>query len=115
MPSDADPLKYGFDTLRAAERISQFVAGRTFEEYLNNDMLRSAVERQFEIIGEALNALRRHAPEAAARVLDLPPVVAFRNLPIHGYASINDALVRDVATTELPGLIGVLKSVVVRP
>ena len=42
------------DGLTACRVIAQFVAGRTFEDYEANLMLRSAVERQFEILGESL-------------------------------------------------------------
>ena len=47
-------------------------------------MLRSAVERQFEIIGEAFTGLRRVDPSLAATIPDLPRIVAFRNVLIHG-------------------------------
>ena len=44
--------KYLWDAVQAADRIRRFVAGKTFDDYKNNDLLRSGVERQFEIIGE---------------------------------------------------------------
>jgi len=49
-------------------------------------MLRSAVERQFEIIGEALGTLARIDATIAARNPELRDIVAFRNILIHGYA-----------------------------
>ena len=61
-------------------------------------MLRSAVERQFEIVGEALNNLSGVDPDRPALIPGLPRIVAFRNVLIHGYASVDDALVWEVAT-----------------
>jgi uncharacterized protein with HEPN domain len=46
--------KYLWDMRRAGQLVAQFTAGRDFDAYLADIMLRSAVERQFEIIGEAL-------------------------------------------------------------
>ncbi len=71
-------------------------------------MVRSAVERQFEIIGEALNQLSRADPTLAARVPDPRRLVAFRNILIHGYATVDDNIVWDAATTRLPELSAVL-------
>ena len=51
-------------------------------------MAQAAVERKFEIIGEALNQLAKLDGAMAARIPDLPQVVAFRNQLIHGYANI---------------------------
>ena len=52
--SPAKPLQ---DIVDAGRAIQQFVAGRTLAQYRDDLMLRSAVERQFEIIGEAMNRL----------------------------------------------------------
>ena len=57
-------------------------------------MLRAAVERQFEIIGEALARLRKLDPEVCSAVTDAGRIIAFRNILIHGYADVDDA--RDV-------------------
>lgn len=79
-----DPRALLWDAREATLAIAAFIAGRTIEEYLADRMLRSAVERQCEIIGEALNQLRAVAPGIAASVPDLRRAVAFRNLLIHG-------------------------------
>jgi uncharacterized protein with HEPN domain len=50
-----DSKAYLWDARAAADAIAAFVAGRTFEHYKSDLLLRSAVERQFEIVGEALN------------------------------------------------------------
>ncbi len=67
-------------------------------------MLRSAVERQFQIISDALNKLSRLDPATAAEISDLPRIVASRNVLVHGYAVIDDELVREVSTRRAPDL-----------
>ena len=62
------------------------IAGRDFAEFDTDIMLRSAVERQFEIIGEALGTLARVDATIAARIPEFRDIVAFRNILIHGYA-----------------------------
>ena len=62
------------------------------------------MERQFEIIGEALNRLSKEAPDLARRVPDLRKIVGFRNVLIHGYAVIDDGRVWEIVTTLLPPL-----------
>jgi uncharacterized protein with HEPN domain len=54
--------------------------------YAANEMAQAAVERKFEIIGEALNQLAKLDDAFAARIPDLPQIVGFRNQLIHGYA-----------------------------
>ena len=93
------------DVRQAAELISQFVSERTFEEYTQNPMLRSAVERQFEIVGEALNRLKKDESAVLSRIPDHNRIVAFRNILIHGYDVIDDGVVWDVANFHLPELL----------
>lgn len=88
----ADPRTYLWEARQAAVLVVQFVEGRTWDDYSKDRMLRSAVERQFEIVGEALNKLRRTDETLAAQIPDLPGIVVFRNLLIHGYATVDDRL-----------------------
>jgi uncharacterized protein with HEPN domain len=67
-------------------------------------MLRSAVERQFEIIGEALAQLARLDGKIVARVSEHRRIIAFRNILIHGYADIDERLVWDIVQAKLPVL-----------
>ena len=97
-----------WDAHRAAVLIATFVDGKEWADYADDAMLRSAVERQFEVVGEALNRLARVDPEIAAQIDDLPRIVAFRNVLIHGYATIDDPIVWQVATDRIGGLIVLL-------
>lgn len=58
-----DPKGYVFDILQACKHIQQFTAGKNFDDYRSDILLKSAVERQLTIIGEAINKLRREAPD----------------------------------------------------
>ncbi|MFA7105650.1 MAG: HepT-like ribonuclease domain-containing protein [Dysgonamonadaceae bacterium] len=71
-----DPRAYLWDVREAADAILGFVAGVTFDAYAANPLLHSAVERKFEIIGEALNQFSKADPALAARIPDLPRIVA---------------------------------------
>lgn len=96
--------KYLYDIQQAAERIVEFTAGKGFEDYRSNPMLRAAVERQFEIIGEALVRLVRLAESLACRITEHRRIVDFRNILIHGYADVDDRVVWDVVQTKVPVL-----------
>jgi uncharacterized protein with HEPN domain len=90
-----------WDALRSADNIRQFVEGRTPEDYLADRLLRSAVERQFTIIGEALSKLSKLTPTVAGRIPALREIISFRNLLIHGYAAISDARVWHILEHDL--------------
>ena len=96
--------KYLWDILHSAELIGEFVSGKSLQDYLGDVFLRSAVERQFQIIGEALAQLAQRDPEMAKSIPELPRVVAFRNILVHGYADVDDELVWGVLRTSLPAL-----------
>lgn len=97
-------VKYLFDVQSAATALAGFVAGRDWDGYQRDAMLRAAVERQFEIIGEALAQLGRRDPALLARIDDHRRIIAFRNILIHGYADVDDALVWDIVQTRLAPL-----------
>ena len=65
-----DPRKYLFDIQDAAQRLVDFTADKDFDAYLADDVLRSAVERQFTVIGEAVTQLARLDSETARYVTD---------------------------------------------
>ena len=82
--------------------MAEFVAGTGFDDYTGNAMLRAAVEREFEIIGEALARLARLDEDLVSGISDYRRIIAFRNILIHGYAEIDDRLVWDIVESKLP-------------
>lgn len=97
----ADAGKLLWDAQQAAERIARFTANKRFSDYEADELLRSAVERQFEIIGEAFNRLVKVDVLVAEQIPDLPRIIAFRNVLIHGYATVDNRLVWGVIETNL--------------
>lgn len=73
--------------------------------YSGNEMAQAAVERKFEIIGEALNQLTKLDSGLASRISDGPQIVAFRNQLIHGYAKVRVGTVWNVMQSALPPLV----------
>jgi uncharacterized protein with HEPN domain len=93
-----------YDIQQAADAIASFVEGKTPEDYLRDLLLRSGVERQFQIIGEALNRLSKVEPELVAQIEDFRDIISFRNILVHGYDVVTDEIVWANATGKLPSL-----------
>ncbi|HVT80573.1 MAG TPA: HepT-like ribonuclease domain-containing protein [Phycisphaerae bacterium] len=66
--------------------------------------LRLAVERAFEILGEALTQIRKISPETAEKISDYRAIISFRNVLIHGYSTVKHDITWDIVQTELPTL-----------
>ncbi len=99
-----DPAAFLWDVHEATQRIREFVADRDFSTYSSTVLVQSAVERQFEIIGEALSQLSKIAPDLASRIPDRRQIIAFRNILIHGYAALDQVVVWRVIQDHLPVL-----------
>jgi uncharacterized protein with HEPN domain len=93
-----------FDVRQAVELLAQFTADKDLADYLGDVLLRSAVERQFEIIGEALAQLTKRDAKLAERISQRRRIIDFRNVIIHGYSEVDDELVWDVLQSNLPTL-----------
>lgn len=93
-----------WDIAEAAAAIDAFINGLDLDRYAQSPLVHSAVERKFEIIGEALGQLAKLDPGSAARITDANWIVAFRNLLIHGYAVVEHARVFRTVCESLPVL-----------
>jgi uncharacterized protein with HEPN domain len=90
---EREAKKLLLDILTSCRAIRDFTSGKSFHDYEQTRQLRSATEREFEVIGEALNRLRKSAPEATANISSTEAIIAFRNRIIHSYDSVDDLIV----------------------
>ncbi|MEX0886152.1 MAG: HepT-like ribonuclease domain-containing protein [Phycisphaeraceae bacterium] len=81
---------YLHDMLDACRAIEQHVAGRTLADYQQQRTIRSAVERELFVIGEALAAVRRLEPEMVEHITDAARIIGLRNQLAHAYFSVHD-------------------------
>lgn len=88
--------------LNAVQNVANDTAGMALEEFESDRRTRQLVERNFEIIGEAVNRLRNHDPSVAVRISSHNQIVAFRNALIHGYDRIDYAKVWQAIQESLP-------------
>jgi uncharacterized protein with HEPN domain len=94
--------KYLYDIQHAIALLQEFTGGKALADYEREPMMRAAVERKFEIIGEALAQLAKSDKETVDGISEYQRIIAFRNILIHGYADVVDRLVWDVVETKLP-------------
>lgn len=88
----------------ASDRIAGFIEGLDEAGYVADPLRRSAVERQLEIIGEALKNPRNTDPSTAQGIPDLARIIGLRNVLAHGYAVVDDSVVWSAAAARVPEL-----------
>lgn len=100
-----EDLKLLYDIEQAALLITQFTQGKAFDDYLCDALLRAGVEREFEIIGEAINRLQRDNSALADRIHDYKKIIAFRNVLTHRYDVIKHEIVWQAVEERVPLLL----------
>jgi uncharacterized protein with HEPN domain len=100
-----DVQKYLADIQASYLHIQDFTQGQTIEDYREDVKTQAAVERQFEIIGEAVSQMIQAVPEMERALSDASKIVAFRDYLLHGYASVSYKLVWGFLEGSLPRLI----------
>lgn len=103
------------DIRQAATLIRQFADKRTVQDYAGDAMLRSAIERQFEVIGEAVNRLTKLDPTTASRISQRRRIIDFRNILIHGYDLVDTNVAWDVVQNDLRTLLREVEALLSEP
>ena len=91
-----------YDIQQAGMLVGRFTGGKTFGHYAHDPLLRSGVERQLEIIGEALNQFAKIDPERVTRITDYRRIIALRNILVHGYAKVDHRVIWNIVEHSLP-------------
>ena len=89
------------DAAEACRHIQEFTHDMDYSRFAESALVRSAVERQLEIIGEALNKASNMDASLAYTVPEIPRIVGLRNRLIHGYDQVDDQLVWDIVITKI--------------
>ena len=95
--------KYLFDIQVSIYSIDSFIGeNKDFNEYVKNKLLRRAVEREFQIIGEAITNLKKIDNEI--EVSFYRQIIGLRNQITHSYDSIDDSTIWGIVINHLPVL-----------
>ena len=103
------------DIRDAAAFIREVTRAKTLEDYRSERLLRQAIERNFEIIGEAVNRLAQLDPGTAGRITKHRRIVDFRNVLTHGYDLIDHRIVWSTIEEEVPVLLAEVEALLGRP
>ncbi len=101
-----DPRAFLWDVREAARAIQAFTVGLDAKAFVSDEMVQAA-------IGEALNQLTKLDAALAARVPDVPQIVAFRHQLIHGYATVSPETVWHITQNALPGLLATVQGLLI--
>ena len=95
--------KWLYDILEAINSIDEYIGkNRIFKDYEENKQLRRSIEREVEIIGEAVNRIKKRNPEL--EIKNSHQIIATRNWVIHAYDAVNNAIIWGIVINHLPKL-----------
>ena len=99
-------LKWLFDVKMAIDEIDSYFINeeKDFFKYRDNLMLKRAVERDLEIIGEAINRIITRDKAFEIEITNAKAIISLRNQVIHAYDNISDENIWSILTNHLPKL-----------
>ena len=92
------------DVLRAIRELQEFCRDKVFNDFKQDRALQLVIERELEIIGEALSRIRRDFPEKADGIDDLDKIIGLRNVLAHGYDTIDHEILWDIVENKITAL-----------
>lgn len=104
-PVELRTKKLLYDIQQAARGLADFTMGKTREDYEQDLVLRLAIERSFEIIGEAMARLLRHDAGTARRISGYRDIIGFRNIIAHDYDNLKNDKIWNAIEGHLPTLL----------
>lgn len=99
------------DVLDSVELIQAYTRGLSLEKFSADRAIQDAVERRFEIIGEALTRCKRHFPAEIIRLGDIQAIIDFRNHLAYRYDTIDSEVVWEIVMDDLPSLLSRVSAV----
>ena len=102
---ERDTNTYLYDIIQSCQNIRKFTTDIDFQTYTADLLIKSAVERQFIIIGEALNRISRFDPVMYNHIPHVERIIGFRNIIVHGYDIVSDQLVWQIVQSHLSELV----------
>ena len=104
-----DPQKYLYDIINCSEFIVQLTRDKTVDDYKNDRVFRSALERELQVIGEAMLQLDHISPETVEKISEHRNIIGFRHVLVHGYDSLDPDTVWNVVEIKIEILLNQAK------
>jgi len=96
--------KYLYDICQACKTLLDFIQDKSLQDYNADLLLRSGVERQLMIIGEALSQAYKLDPALSESVSNIREIINLRNVIVHGYAIVENETIWGIMEDDLPRL-----------
>jgi len=109
-------LKWLFDISAAIDEIESYFdnSEKNFFAYQKNTMLKRAVERDLEIIGEAVNRIIKRDTGHETKITNFKAIIGLRNQVIHAYDNISDENIWSIVINHLPKLKAEVKALIAK-